>query len=873
MNPRDLPGAASVGAPALSLRELARLEPAAALAALGSAANGLAEDEAARRVARFGPNAIGLTPRKGAVLRFVRLLASPLPLLLFGLAVLNLLTGQALPAAVIAVIVVLSTLLTFVQEYRSDHAAAALRAMVRTSASVLRPAAQALAAPEQQETPVDGLAPGDVILLAAGDNIPADVRLLASRDLFVSQAAFTGESMPVEKFSPAVAEPPDSLHALPNIAFMGSTVLSGSGSAVVVLTGALTSFGKIAAAAASAREVTDFDRGLDRFVQLMLRAMAVMMPLVFLLNGLDKGNWLEALLFAVAVAVGLTPELLPMIVTINLARGALDMARRHIIVKRLNAIQNLGAMDVLCTDKTGTLTQDRVILEKHVDIDGDDSATVLEYAYLNSFHQTGLHNLLDLAVLQHTGVHERIQADTEFRKVDELPFDFERRRMSVIVQRRSGQRLLICKGAVEEVLAVCAFVERQGQRQPLADAHGARLSDVVRQLNEDGMRVIAVAVRDLPPGPHSLTTADERELVLVGYIAFLDPPKDTAAAAIRALQDAGVEIKVLTGDNEVVTASVCRHVGLAVREATLGSALAGMDQRTLAARADAGTVFAKVSPQQKADLIRALQRSGHVVGFLGDGINDSIALKSADVGISVDSAVDIAKESADIILLEKSLMALQQGVLEGRSVFGNITKYLRMSASSNFGNMLSVVGASLLLPFLPMAPVQILLNNLLYDVSQTALASDRVDRSFLQRPRRWHTSDIRRAMLVLGPASSLFDYATFALLWFWLHAAGNPALFQTGWFVESLLSQTLVVHVIRTELLPFSQSRASGALMLTSALVCALGIWLPSSPLAPALGFVALPTGYWMVLPFLLCGYLLLVQAVKGRSSADGGAR
>jgi Mg2+-importing ATPase len=846
------------------LKELARLAPDAALAALASTSYGLAPEESARRQRLYGPNEVAAAPRLGAAVRFAHVLASPLSLLLFGLAILNLVSGGVLPAAVIAVIVVLSSLLTFVQEYRSDRAADALRAMVRSTTSVLRPPAVRGEPPQRREEPFSALAPGDVVLLAAGDSVPADLRLLETRDLFVSQAAFTGESMPVEKFAPATPEPPPSLPDLPNIVFMGSTVLSGSASAVVALTGARTSFGAIAQAASGARELTSFDRGMDRFVQLMLRAMAVMMPLVFLVNGFDKGNWLEALLFAVAVAVGLTPELLPMVVTINLARGALDMAAHRMIVKRLNAIQNLGAMDVLCTDKTGTLTQDRVILEKHVDIDGRDSRRVLEYAYLNSFHQTGLHNLLDLAVLEHGEVqHLR---ETGYAKVDELPFDFARRRMSVVLARPDGERLLICKGAVEEVLAACTSALRGERHEPLQQEHGSALSGVVRRLNEDGMRVIAVAVRELPPGPHTLTTSDERDLVLAGYIAFLDPPKETAAAAIRALGQAGVAIKILTGDNDAVTHSVCRHVGLAETAPALGRELEGLDKQALAARAEAGSVFAKVTPQQKADIIRALQDAGHVVGYLGDGINDSIALKSADVGISVDSGAGIAKESADIIMLEKDLLALQRGVLEGRSVFGNIVKYLRMSASSNFGNMLSVVGASVILPFLPMAPLQILLNNLLYDLSQTALASDRVDPAFVARPRRWHTSDIRRAMFVLGPVSSLFDYTTFALLWFVLGAGAHPALFQTGWFVESLLSQTLVVHVIRTDQLPFIQSRPSGALVATTACVCALGTWLPGSPIAPVLGFVALPPLYWLVLPFLLAAYLALVQLVKGQS-------
>jgi Mg2+-importing ATPase len=857
---------AAAAAAAATLR-FARQEPSAVLAALASGADGLAEAEAALRLKRHGPNAVRHRARRNVLLRFLSLLASPLSLLLLALAVVNFLTGETWSGSVIAIMVVLSSLLSFVQEHRSDRAAEQLRSMVRTTTTVLRGSA---GGPLPREVPLAELVPGDIVLLSAGAIVPADLRLLSCRDLFVSQSALTGEAMPVEKQAHALPPNADGGDApapaaldLPNIAYMGSTVVSGSARGVVVASGDATSFGQIAADLSGQRELTSFDRGVNKFVWLMMRVMLVMVPLVFLLNGFGKGDWLHALLFAVAVAVGLAPEMLPMIITINLAKGALAMSGKKVIVKRLNSIQNFGAMDVLCTDKTGTLTQDRVILEKHLDIGGKDSARVTEYAYLNSVYQTGLKNLLDVAVLRYVDEHQHIKPETGFRKVDELPFDFQRRRMSVIVERADGSRVLICKGAVEEVLAVCTRAELDGELIALRDHHGAALGRVVETLNEDGFRVIAVACREIPAGAAGFGAADEADLVLVGYIAFLDPPKDSAAAAIRALRHYGIAVKVLTGDNEAVTRSVCRHVGLEVPQSLLGSDIDALDDAALAARAETTTVFAKLAPAQKARVIRALQSGGHVVGYMGDGINDGAALKAADVGISVDSAVDIAKESADIILLEKSLLALKDGVLEGRRVFGNISKYIRMSASSNFGNMLSVLGASVLLPFLPMAPVQILLNNLLYDVSQTTLASDRVDADYLRRPRRWDIANIGRVMLVLGPISSLFDYLTFAVLWFGFGAGLDPARFQTGWFLESLLSQTLVVHVIRTGRIPFVESKPSRALLATTLGICGVGVWLPVSPFGAALGFAAMPAGYWLALPAILLGYLALCQMGK----------
>ncbi len=845
-----------------ALRASAVQRADALLTQLGSSAQGLNATEAAARLKRSGPNTLAHQASRGALRHFLGLLAAPLSLLLLVLAVINFLIGEVWAGSVIAAMVLLSTLLSFVQEYRSDRAAERLRAMVGTTATVLRARADG-GASDKLELALAALVPGDIVMLSVGTLVPADLRILASRDLFLSQSALTGESMPVEKFALPNQGDCASVLDLDNIAFMGTNVISGTASAVVLATGARTAFGHIAADLSGQRAPTSFDRGINKFIGLMLRAMLVMVPLVLLANGLGKGDWLQALLFAVAVAVGLAPEMLPMIITINLAKGALAMADKKVVVKRLNAIQNFGAMDILCTDKTGTLTQDKVILEKHVDIDGKDSAKVTEYAYLNSFHQTGLKNLLDVAILKYVDVHDKLQADTEFTKVDEIPFDFQRRRMSVIVARRDGSRILICKGAVEEVLAVCSRAEQGGQLVPLAAEHGAQLGRVVQDLNDDGFRVIAVACRELAPGAQNFDSLTESDLVLVGYIAFLDPPKDSAGEALRALKRYGVAVKVLTGDNAAVARCVCRHVGLPSEQVMLGSEIDELDQSQLAERAEATTIFAKLAPQQKARVIRALQSRAHVVGYLGDGINDGAALKAADVGISVDSAVDIAKESADIILLKKSLMALKEGVVEGRKVFGNISKYLRMSASSNFGNMLSMLGASLLLPFLPMAPVQILLNNLLYDFSQTTLATDHVDADYILLPRRWDIANIGRTMLVFGPLSALFDYLTFAVLWFGLGAAQQPRMFQTGWFLESLLSQTLVVHVFRTGKIPFVQSRASTPLLITTGAICLLGLWLPSSPFGAALGFAPMPALFWLALPVILAGYLGLTQLLK----------
>ncbi|NCY02736.1 MAG: magnesium-translocating P-type ATPase, partial [Planctomycetia bacterium] len=699
--------------------------------------------------------------------------------------------------------------------------------------------------------------------LAAGDMVPADVRLVAGKDLFVSQAGLTGESFPVEKAAAAVATAGRSPLELESIAWLGTSVVSGTADAVVVATGRDTFLGGVSTAVAAPPPPTAFDRGLERFTWLMIAFVLVMVPLVFVLNGLLKGDWAAAFFFALAVAVGLTPEMLPMIVAVCLSRGAVAMAQRQVIVKRLDAIQNLGAMDVLCTDKTGTLTLDRIILERHCDVRLRDDPDVLRLAWLNSHFQTGLKNLLDRAILDHEAFRERVPHEG-FTKVDEIPFDFDRRVMSVVVAGPDGRRTLVCKGAPESVYPRCAAYALDGAVRPL-DAELLRsLGRECDTLSAEGFRVLALATRDVPPQP-AYSRDDEHGLVLRGYVAFLDPPKDSAAAAVAALEAGGVRVKVLTGDNELVSRSVCRLVGIGTDAVLLGGDVERLDDVALAAAAGRATLMARLTPAHKARIVEVLRARGHVVGFLGDGINDSPALHAADVGISVESAADIARESADCILLEKDLRVLEEGVRAGRKVFVNVLKYIRMGASSNFGNMLSVLGASVVLPFVPMTPLQILANNLLYDCSQVPIPTDDVDPELIARPRPWAMRQISRFILCVGPCSSLFDFTTFALLWYGF-GCDDPQrmpLFRTAWFVESLLTQTLVIHVIRTDRIPFLQSRASRSLSATTAAVMLVGAWLPGSPLGPLFGFVPLPAAWWPLLVATMLAYLAVTHAVK----------
>jgi Mg2+-importing ATPase len=860
---RRSPSAVAEGASACgeALGDVARLSPEQALQRLLSSVEGLAPEDVGQRLRDTGPNQVAHEERHTILGELASRSFNPLNLLLLALATASYFLGDPRAAIVIAVMVVLSVSLGFIQEHRSNKAADALRRMVQTNATVRRKGAGA--GIDHVDVPIGQLVPGDIVLLSAGDMIPADMRLISARDLFLNQSTLTGEAMPLEKFAHADDGAAETLFDLRNICFMGSAVVSGIGCGVVVLTGPRTAFGHVAGMIAARRVLTSFDKGISRFTWMMIGFIVVMAPLVFLINGLTKGNWFEALLFAVAVAVGLAPEMLPMIVTVNLAKGAMAMSRKKVIVKRLNAIQNFGAMDVLCTDKTGTLTQDRIILKRHLDVHGDESDQVLEYAYLNSFYQSGLKNLLDVAVLAHVELAEQLKVQAEFKEIDELPFDFERRRMSVVLARGDGAHILICKGAVEEVFAVCTRYTVNGETGPLDESHFAKAKEISAGLNADGFRVVAVAYKEMPPLQAAYTVSDETALTLLGYIAFLDPPKETAAAALAALKASGVQVKILTGDNDIVTRKICHDVALPAERIVLGKELEALSADQLADLAETASVFAKVSPAQKAAIIEALHRKGHVVGFLGDGINDGPALKAADVGISVDSAVDIAKESADIILLEKSLAVLDEGVLEGRKVFGNITKYIKMGASSNFGNMFSVLGASVFLPFLPMAPIQVLTNNLLYDFSQTTIPTDNVDAEYLAVPRRWDIGNILKFVLMIGPISSIFDYVTYFTMLYVFDAWDKPALFQTGWFVESLLSQTLIIHIIRTSRIPFFESRASVALIATSLIIGTIGIAIPFTWLGRFLGFVPLPGSYWIALPLILASYAVLAYLMK----------
>ncbi|HWJ20515.1 MAG TPA: magnesium-translocating P-type ATPase [Geobacterales bacterium] len=843
------------------LAAVSRLQPREACAKLGSALEGLSDTEAGARLKKFGPNIVA-RERKATILEELWGRArNPLNALLLTLATTSYFLGDVRAAVVIAVMVILAITTAFVQEHRSNEAAAKLRAMVHTTASVRRVPSRS--EDPFSEIPMERLVSGDVVRLSAGDMIPGDLRLLEAKDLFINQSALTGESMPAERHAPACDGGSEDALALPNLCFMGANVVSGYATGVIVQTGSKTFFGQLAHEIAGRRVPTAFDQGINKFTWLMIRFILVMVPAVFLINGVTKHDWLEALLFAVAVAVGLTPEMLPMIVTVNLAKGAMAMSRKKVIVKRLNAIQNFGAMDVLCTDKTGTLTQDRIILKRHLDIQGRDSERVLQYAFLNSHFQSGLRNLLDKAVLAHVELEQTLNIGSGYSKLDEIPFDFSRRRLSVVVAREDGKHILICKGAVEEIFSVCTNYALDAEVGRLDETHFEAAKQQTIALNSDGFRVVAVAYKEMEASKTTYSIEDEGGLTLLGYIAFLDPPKESAREAIAALARKGVQVKVLTGDNEIITRKICHEVQLDPGEILLGARIAQMSEAELAEIADRTTVFAKLNPAQKEQVVRALHAKGHVVGFLGDGINDSPALKAADVGISVDTAVDIAKESADIILLEKSLLVLAEGVTEGRKVFANITKYIKMGASSNFGNMFSVLGASIFLPFLPMAPIQVLTNNLLYDFSQTTIPTDNVDEEYLASPRKWDIGNIFKFMVFIGPISSIFDYATYGMMLYVFDAWNNPSLFQTGWFVESLLTQTLIIHIIRTAKVPFIESHASPALIATTVIICTVGMTLPFTWAGSALGFEPLPWHYWPLVAAMLVTYAVLTHLVK----------
>ncbi|HXZ97211.1 MAG TPA: magnesium-translocating P-type ATPase [Burkholderiales bacterium] len=868
--------------PSIVLMSAAQADITALLAELGTHVDGLTEAQSGAVLERLGPNEIQQEKPQPWWLHLWYCYRNPFNLLLTLLAVISYYTEDITATLVIGSMVALATLIRFFEESRSNKAVDQLKEMVSNTATVVRrdPAAVLLEQagayfevqshprpPHKVETPIKYLVPGDVVTLSAGDMVPADVRLMVAKDLFANQAAMTGESLPVEKFA-LVRDSTRDVNPieLDNICFMGTNIVSGSAKAVVITTGNRTFLGTLAQrASAVERTPTSFQQGVNKVSWLLVRFMLVMTPIVFFMNGFTKGNWLDAALFSISIAIGLTPEMLPMIVTATLAKGAVYLSRKKVIVKRLDAIQNFGAMNVLCTDKTGTLTEDRIVLERHTDLQGTPSDDVLEYAYLNSYYQTGLKSLLDVTVLRHADLQRELNLATRFRKVDEIPFDFMRRRMSVVVAECEDTHILISKGAIEEIVAACTRVRLDGGDKPFSAEQLAQVQATSTALREQGLRVVAVAAKELRPIKETYGVADECDLTLIGYIAFLDPPKESAAPALTALRAHGVTVKVLTGDNEIVTAKICREVELPMDGVLLGSDVETMDDAELARAAESYNVFARLTPMHKERIVRMLRNNGHVVGFLGDGINDAPALRTADIGISVDSAVDIARESADLILLEKSLMVLEAGVLEGRRTSGNMLKYIKMNASSNFGNVFSVLVASAFLPFLPMLPLQLLMQNLLYDFSQVAIPFDHVDADALVKPMRWNSNDIGRFMVFFGPISSIFDIATFALMWF-VFRANSPetqTLFQSGWFVEGLLSQTLIVHMIRTRKIPFLQSSAAPPLLVATACIVAIGIFLPLGPIASYFKLQPLPWLYFPWLVIVLAAYIVLTQGMK----------
>lgn len=793
---------------------------------------------------------------------------------------------DCLTVVIILTMVFLSGTLRFVQESRSGNAAEKLLAMITTTCTVTRKGQ------EMAEIPLDEVVVGDIVHLSAGDMLPADVRILDAKDLFVSQASLTGESEPIEKI-PMVNETRDAITDYTNIAFMGSNVISGSASAVVVTVGDHTLFGSMASEVAHEAVETSFSKGVNAVSWVLIRFMLVMVPLVFVANGITKGDWLSAFLFGISIAVGLTPEMLPMIVTTCLAKGAVSMSKKQTIVKNLNSIQNFGAIYILCTDKTGTLTQDKVVLEYHLNVNGEDDLRVLRHAYLNSYFQTGYKNLMDVAIIQKTEEEEAddpqlVDLSEHYVKVDEIPFDFARRRLTTVVQNRDGKTQMVTKGAVEEMLSICSFAECDGKVRPMTKELKSRILATVDDLNEKGFRVLAIAQKSNPSPAGAFGVTDECDMVLMGYLAFLDPPKESTADAIKALKAHGVTTKILTGDNDKVTRTICKQVGLKVRNMLLGSDLENMGDQELAKAAETTDVFAKLTPDQKARVVSVFRENGHTVGFMGDGINDASAMKSADIGISVDTAVDVAKESADIVLLEKDLMVLEEGIIEGRKTYANMIKYIKMTASSNFGNMFSVLAASALLPFLPMESLQLIFLNLIYDLSCTAIPWDNVDEEFISVPRKWDASSVGSFMMWIGPTSSVFDWMTYIFMYFVFcplfvsrgvlyndlasHFAGADlvrmqtayvAMFQTGWFIESMWSQTLVIHMIRTPKLPFIQSHASAPLTLMTFTGIGVLTIIPFTTFGRMLGFVALPTAYFAYLIPCILLYMVLATSLK----------
>ncbi len=847
--------------------------------------DGLDAAEIQHRQEKYGKNVVVHEAKKNPIVMFAKAFINPFIGVLTALLVISVFMDVIFAdpgdrdwttVIIITTMIVLSAVLRFTQEWRANKAGEALKKMVTNTCYVRRKGMP------DEEIPIEQLVPGDIVMLSAGDMVPADMRILEVKDLFVSQSTLTGESDGIEKVPELIDDKhrSGSVVDLENICFMGSTVLSGSATGIVFETGNDTFLGTIAKSIAGHRAETAFDKGITKVSLLLIRYMLVMVPFVFVVNGITKGDWFEAFLFGISIAVGLTPEMLPMIVSANLSLGAVAMSKKKTIVKDLNSIQNFGAMNVLCTDKTGTLTRDHIVLERHINADGtaDNDNRILRHAYFNSFFQTGLKNLMDRAILSHVKDLELEHLSEDYKKVDEIPFDFVRRRLSVVVEDNAGKRQIITKGAVEEMLSVCSHMELNGKVLPLAGDTKQKAEEIVSEMNNQGMRVLALAQKSFIEKDHDFAVEDEKDMVLIGYLAFLDPPKESAAQAIKQLNEHGIEVKVLSGDNDAVVKTISRQVGIPVDRAVSGPQFEQMSYDQKLEAVTNGNIFAKLTPMQKVEIVQLLQKLENTVGFLGDGINDAAALRESDIGISVDSAVDIAKESADIILLEKDLMVLENGVLEGRSTFGNIIKYVKMTASSNFGNMFSVLVASAFLPFLPMMPVHLIVQNLMYDISQTTIPFDRMDPEYLEKPRIWDASDISRFMFWIGPISSIFDIIMYIMMWYLItHFVElgitvpegmdigdfSMAFFQSGWFIEGLLSQTLIVHMIRTRKIPFIQSTASLPVVLMTALIICLGMCVPFSGFGHSIGMVDLP---WYVIPWIwavLLGYCVLTQFLK----------
>ncbi|WP_293825182.1 magnesium-translocating P-type ATPase [uncultured Parolsenella sp.] len=871
---------------------------------LNSSEEGLAAEQVDAAREFYGANAVAQATKRPLPLRLLAAFADPFTYILVFIAAVSVLTDWIFATGadrdlstplIIGTMVLVSGVLRFIQDEKSTVAAEALAEMVESCAEVERDGDGG------NETPIDEIVIGDVVHLSSGDVVPADLRIFSARDLFVSQASLTGESEPVEKRASLAADASaPALTDLGSLAFMGSTVISGNARGIVVATGARTMFGEATDTLAGRKHETSFDAGIKSTSRLLMRLMLAMLPVVFVVSGATKGDWVSALLFSLSVAVGLTPEMLPMLVTTCLGKGAVDLARHHVIVKRLDAIQDLGAIDVLCTDKTGTLTEDRIVLERHLDVNGREDARVLRYAFLNSYFSTGVKNLIDNAIVERAlaegtdEVNATVGSTTtaeelaeRYHGIDELPFDFERRRLSVVVGDAAGHTRMVTKGALEEVLAVCSSVEVDGQVLPLTDELRTQVVRRGEALADEGMRVLGVARKNEPAGAATLTVADERNMVLIGYLAFLDPPKESSAAAIRALAAHGVATKVLTGDSPRVAAHVCRAIGIDAEHVLTGVDVEAMNDGELADAVQCTNIFAKLSPAQKARVVRTLRGLGHAVAYMGDGVNDAAAMRESDCGISVDSAVDVAREAADIILLEKDLMVLEHGIECGRTTYANMIKYVKMTVSSNFGNIFSVLVAAALLPFLPMTAVQLLLLNLIYDLTCTAVPWDNVDEASVRTPRRWDTGSVRRFMVAFGPLSSVFDILTYAALFFivcpaaaggaWgtLDAAGQAVFagtFQAGWFIESMWTQTLVVHLIRTEKVPFVGSRASLPLCALGATGIAVACVLPVTPLGAALDFCALPATFWPILATMVAGYAALAMLAKRRYVRRNGS-